>query len=142
SSAATTCASSAPRSAEPRGSVAVAAAVLVVAAPPAIGRRLRPAGRRVLPALLTAERRQVEQAPQIAQRLDAAVAGEVGPEDVVAVAQEDAQAEHLAFGGGAAEIAVEVACRRGHPRHRPAGAQRATKQSPWRCWIGARAPVQ
>src|SRR6185437_13117649 len=116
SSAATTCASSAPRSAEPRGSVAVAAAVLVVAAPPAIGRRLRPAGRRVLPALLAPQRRQVEQAPHIAERLDAAVRGEICPVDVVAVAQEDAEAEHLALLGGAAEILVEVAGRRRHPR--------------------------
>src|SRR6185437_5277092 len=105
-----------------RGSGTVARTVLVVAAPPAIGRRLRPAGRRRLPALLAPERRQVEQAPDVAERLDAAVRGEIRPVDLVAVAQEDAQAEHLAFVRGAAEILVEVGVRRRHPRHGPAHA--------------------
>ena len=69
--------------------------VFVVQAPPFVGRRLRPARRRVLPLLLAAERRQVEEGPDAAERLDAAALGRVGEEDAVAVAQVDVEREVL-----------------------------------------------
>src|SRR5258707_733231 len=67
--------------------------VLVVQAPPLVGRRLRPAGGGVLPALLPAERRQVEQVEVEAHPVAGPVGGEVGLVDVVAVAEEHADAE-------------------------------------------------
>src|SRR5262249_54773939 len=60
--------------------------VLVVAAPPLVGLRLRIPDRRVLPLLLSTERGQVEKGPDAAERLDAAVGREVGAENVIAVA--------------------------------------------------------
>src|SRR5882672_5153574 len=82
-------------------------AVLVVAAPPLIGRGFRPALGRILPILLAAERRQVEEGPGAAERLDAAPGGEVGAEDsALVIAQQDAEAEGLAVVGGDAEVGV------------------------------------
>src|SRR5262245_41453170 len=69
--------------------------VLVVAAPPLVGRALRPSFGRVLPGLLAAERRQIEQGPHAAEPLHPAPAREVGAEHAAAVAQEHAEAEHL-----------------------------------------------
>ena len=69
--------------------------VLVLPAPPLIRRLLRAAGRRVLPLLLAAEGRQVEEGPDAAERLDPAAAGLVGQVGVVAVAQEALQTEVL-----------------------------------------------
>src|SRR5262245_40522629 len=66
-----------------------------MAPPPLIGGRLRPALRRVLPDLLAAEQRTVEMTPYRPDRLQTAPAGEVGPVDVVAIAEERVQAEHL-----------------------------------------------
>src|SRR4051812_45973225 len=68
-------------------------AVLVVVIPPAVRRALRPARRRVLPFLLAAQRRAVEEAPDGADRLDPAAPGPVGLEGPVAVAQEDVEGE-------------------------------------------------
>src|SRR6266853_1041740 len=67
--------------------------VFVVAAPPLVRRRLRVALGRLLPALLAAKRRYVEQRPDAAKRLDAASGREVRAEYLLAVAQEDAQTE-------------------------------------------------
>src|SRR5437763_384492 len=95
------------------------------------GRVRRPAptvaGGRVLPVLLAAERRQVEERPDAAERLDAAVRREVGAKDVVAVSQEDAEPERLAVLVDVrlrrlrtdAEVDVEVALERREPRDRP-----------------------
>src|SRR4051794_8007629 len=69
--------------------------VLVVQPPPLVRLGLRVALRRVLPLLLAAERRDVEVAPGRAHVLVAAVVDEVGPEDVVAVAQERVRAVPL-----------------------------------------------
>src|SRR6266511_3240731 len=70
--------------------------ILVVAAPPLVGLGLRVPGRRVLPLLLTPERRQVEEGPHTAERLHATGRREVGTKDAVAAAQEDAEPERLA----------------------------------------------
>ena len=61
-------------------------------APPLVRRRLRAAGRGVLPLLLAAQGREVEEGPDAAQRLDPAPPRLVGEEDAVAVAQEDVAA--------------------------------------------------
>src|SRR5207244_1494774 len=66
--------------------------------------------------------RQIEERPDAAERLDAAASGEVGAIDAVAVAEEHAQAECLAFVGGDAEVLVEVAAGRGEPGDGPAHA--------------------
>src|SRR5919106_4225517 len=96
--------------------------VLVMAAPPLVRRGLRIARRRVLPVLLPAEGCQVEEGPDAAERLDAAPGREVRAIDVVAVAEEDAEAESLARVSRDAEVGVEVAAGRGVPRDRPAHA--------------------
>src|SRR5215216_3586963 len=78
--------------------------VLVVEVPPHVRRRLRIAGGRVLPLLLAAERGQVEIAPGAAHRLVAAAVDEVGPEDLLALADERVGAVPLVH----AEVRVEV----------------------------------
>src|SRR2546421_745030 len=62
--------------------------ILVVTAPPCVGRGLRVALRRVLPLLLGTERREVEVAPRAAQGLGAAMVDEVRGKHVVAFAEE------------------------------------------------------
>ena len=69
--------------------------VRVVQAPPRVRRALRPAGRRVLPVLLAAERGQVEEGPDAAERLDAATPGRVGEEDAIAIAEEHVKGKIL-----------------------------------------------
>src|SRR5829696_1651745 len=99
----------------------VAVFVLVVQAPPLVGRGLRVARRRVLPLLLAPERGDVEVGPGAAHRLVAAAVDEVGAEDRVAVADEGVRAVPLVD----AEVGVEVVRDRvpghlpSHPR-RPA----------------------
>src|SRR4051794_38093169 len=80
------------------------AAVRVVPVPPLMWRSLRVAVRRVLPLLLAPERGDVEVAPGAAHRLVAAVVEEVGPEDAVAIAEEDVRAMPLVD----AEVAIEI----------------------------------
>jgi len=94
--------------------------VLVVSAPPHIGRRLGRALGRILPVLLPTERRQVEEGPGAAQRLDAAPGSEIGAKDRVAIAEEDAEAEGLVCVGRETEVDIEVAIGGGEPRHTPA----------------------
>src|SRR5262245_54184962 len=102
--------------------------ILVVATPPVVPRSLRVALGRVLPVLLATERRQVEQRPDRAYRLDAAAAREVGAVDLASVADEHGEAEQLAvlvligirLSRAAAEIDVEVACERRDPGNLPA----------------------
>src|SRR3954451_11533804 len=79
-------------------------AVGVVVVPPLVRRRLRVAVGRVLPALLAAERGDVEVGPRAAHRLVAAVVDEVGAEDLVALTDERVRAVPLVD----AEVAVEV----------------------------------
>src|SRR6202011_4604959 len=62
--------------------------VVVVPVPPLVRRGLGVTLRRVLPSLLTAERRDVEVAPGGPHRLVAAVVNEVGAEHPLAVADE------------------------------------------------------
>src|ERR1700712_2964254 len=62
--------------------------VTVVPVPPFVRPALRITLRRVLPLLLTPERRHVEVAPDRAHRLVAAAVDEVGAEDAIAVADE------------------------------------------------------
>src|SRR5271154_314587 len=86
------------------------ARVLVMPAPPGVGLGLRPTFRRIFPRFLPAERRQVEEGPDAAQRLDAALGREVGAIDpLAAVAQKHAQSVFLALVRRHAEVAVEVA---------------------------------
>src|SRR3954447_3800356 len=94
-------------------------AVLTVPPPPLIRWRLRPPLGRVLPLLLPAVWRQVEQGPDAAHRLDPASVGEVGAVDVVAITENDAEPEGLAFGGRHPEVVVEVALGGGIPRYGP-----------------------
>jgi hypothetical protein len=85
---------------------------------------------RVLPRLLAAERRQVEEGPDAAERLDAAAGGEVRAIDLLAVAKEHAQAERLAVLilarsrtlGADAKGVVEGALKQGEPRDGPSHA--------------------
>src|SRR5215213_8369268 len=77
-------AAGAPRPGKPRRARSPGVAVVVV--PPAVGRGLRVALRRVLPLLLATERGDVEVAPGRPQGLVAAAVDEVGAEDPVAVA--------------------------------------------------------
>src|SRR5438876_3885137 len=67
--------------------------VFVVAAPPDVGFGLRPALRRILPGLLAAIGRQIEEGPCAAQGLDPARGREIGAIDAIAIAiaQEDAE---------------------------------------------------
>src|SRR4029453_3246825 len=96
-------------------------------APPLVWLALRIAGGRVLPLLLTAQRRQVEKRPHAAERLGAAVRREVRAEHLVAVAEKHAQAERLPILvdarlrrlRGTAEADVEVALERRVPRDLP-----------------------
>src|SRR5437773_6040321 len=83
--------------------------VLVVPPAPLVGRSLRVSGRRVLPRFLPPERRQVEEGPDRAERFDPASSCEVGAQDFVAVAQENAETECLALVGRDPEILVEIA---------------------------------
>src|SRR5204862_2402329 len=104
--------------------------VLVVPAPPLVGLRLRVPRRRVFPLLLPAQRSQVEEGPQAAERLDAALRGEVRAKDVAAAANEGAEAERLAVLVDVllrclrtdAEVDAEVGLERRVPRDRPAHA--------------------
>src|SRR5215218_1597253 len=82
--------------------------VLVVPAGPGVGRGLRPALGGVLPGLLAAVRRDVEEAPGRPERLVAAGVDEVGPVDLVAVAQEHVRAVPL----GDVVVGVEVVAQR------------------------------
>src|SRR4029453_4491010 len=70
--------------------------VLIVPAPPLVGWALRISLRRVLPSLLPPEPRGTAQAPGGADHLEAAAACEVGAIDVVTLAEEGVEAEHLA----------------------------------------------
>src|SRR5205814_5523007 len=93
-----------------------------MSAPPRVRWRLGPAGRRVFPLFLAAIRGEIEERPNAAERFDATPLGEVGAIHIVAVAQEDAEAERFPFGGRATEVDVEVIVRGGVPRQRPAHA--------------------
>jgi hypothetical protein len=77
-----------------------------VAAPPHIRRGLGRALGRILPVLLPAERRQIQEGPGAAQRLDAAPGSEIGAKDPLAIAQEDAEAERLACVGRETEVDI------------------------------------
>src|SRR5690606_5219877 len=101
-----------------------------MAAPPLIGRRLRPSVRRLLPRLLAAVGHQIEEGPRAAETLHAASLREVGAEHAVAVAQEHAEAELLAvlvlvrlrLLRANAEVVAEVGAERGDPGNGPAHA--------------------
>src|SRR5260221_5665245 len=93
-----------------------------MAAPPLRGGRLRPPRRRILPGLLPPEGSEVEERPGAAEGLGASAGGEVGAEDVVALAHKNAEAEGFAAVAGDAEIDIEIAAGRGEPRHAPAHA--------------------
>ena len=96
--------------------------VLVVVSPPVVGRRLRPSLGRVLPALLSPERHEVEEAPDGAKHLVAPSAGDVAAIDALVVAQEDAHGGFLLLADGDAKVGVEVAAERREPRNGPAHA--------------------
>src|SRR5829696_3249737 len=76
----------------------------IVVVPPLVGRRLRVPGRRVLPLLLPAERRQVEVGPGAPHRLVTAAVDEVGAENPVVLADERVRAVPFVD----AEVLVEV----------------------------------
>src|SRR5688572_2402307 len=82
--------------------------IFIVAAPPNVWFRLRPAGRRIFPGFLSSERRPVEEGEVRIHRLDPAIRGEVGLIDRVPVAQKAAQAEMLAFVRAQAEVFIET----------------------------------
>src|SRR5579862_4519670 len=88
--------------------------VIVVPIPPFVRRALRVTLRRVLPGLLTPERRDIQVAPRRAHRLVAAAVDEVGAEDLAAVAEEHVMAMPLVH----AKVEVE-AIRQGIPGHFP-----------------------
>src|SRR5262245_44418178 len=88
--------------------------VVVVPIPPLVRRGLGVTLWRVLPGLLTAERRDIEVAPGGPHRLVAAAVDEVCAEHLVAVADECSLAVPLVH----AEVGVEACCD-GVPRHLP-----------------------
>src|ERR1700733_435896 len=88
--------------------------------PPNVWLRLRPAFWRIFPCLLTAEWRQVEEGPKIAQGFVATPRCKVGAKDSVAVSQKDARTGGFVLRSRYTEIHVEVALRRGDPRQVPA----------------------
>ena len=90
--------------------------------PPFIGLGLGPAGGGIFPCLLASEGGPVEVDETGDGDLDAALVGEVGPVDFVAVAQEDAEAETLPLVGAQAEVFVEAGAGGGDPRDFPAHA--------------------
>src|SRR5437667_9574883 len=100
----------------------LSSSILIMSAPPRVRWRLGPAGRRVFPLFLAAIRGEIEERPNAAERFDATPLGEVGAIHIVAVAQEDAEAERFPFGGRATEVDVEVIVRGLVPRQRPAHA--------------------
>ncbi len=69
--------------------------VLVVKPIPLMRRSLWVAFRRVLPLLLSAERGDVEQAPDVAEGLDRATGGEVGMEDIFVIVDKHVESEPL-----------------------------------------------
>ena len=69
--------------------------VFVMPAPPSVRRGLRPPRRRVLPFLLTSERRQVEQVEIDPKPVRAARGREIGTVHGLAVAEEDAEPERF-----------------------------------------------
>src|SRR5215472_150251 len=81
-------------------------AVVVVPVPPLVWRGLGITLWRVLPSLLTTERRHIEVAPGGPHRLVAAGVNEVCAEDLVAVADECIVAVPLVY----AEVFVEAVC--------------------------------
>ena len=83
--------------------------------PTAVGGRLRPALRRVLPLLLASVGQKVDEGEAVAQLLGAAALGVVGPVDRVADPKEDVHLE--AAGGRCAHVGTEGAVRRGVPGH-------------------------
>src|SRR5262249_19119432 len=89
-------------------------AVVIVPVPPLVRRRLRVTLRRVLPGLLTAERRHVEIAPGGSHRLITAIVDEVSAEHSLAIVEEHVVAVPLVD----AEVHIE-AVRDGVPRHLP-----------------------
>src|SRR5437660_1773793 len=86
--------------------------VLVVPSPPLVGRGLRVPGRRILPVLFAAQRRQVEECPGGAKGLDPATGREVSGADLVGVAKKNTQAESLALVRGEARGIRLTASRR------------------------------
>src|SRR5262245_13237797 len=88
--------------------------VAVVPVPPLVRSALGIALRRVLPRLLTPERRHVEVAPGAPHRLVAAAIDKVGAEYLVAIADECIVAVPLLH----PEVGVETVCD-GVPRHLP-----------------------
>src|SRR5262249_35640908 len=106
-----------------RGARAAVVVVLVVPTPPRVATRPRRSLGRVLPVLLAAERSQVEERPDGAERLDAPPIREVRVEDVAALAEEGAHPERLAVlilvlaraRGADPEVGVEVAAEGGVP---------------------------
>src|SRR5918992_3428391 len=92
--------------------------IVVVPVPPLVRRGLRVTLRRVLPSLLTAERRDIEVAPGAPHRLVAAAVDEISAEHSVAIADECIVAVPLVH----AEVAVE-AVPDGVPRDLPAHAR-------------------
>src|SRR6202035_585228 len=78
--------------------------VTLMPVPPLVRSALRVALRRVLPDLLTTERRHVEVAPSGAHRLVAAAVDEVGAEHALAVADERV----VAVPFGHSEVGVEA----------------------------------
>src|SRR5262249_36532715 len=94
--------------------------IFIMAPPPRVGRRLRPARGRVFPGLLAAVWRQVEEGPGAAEGFGTAAGSEVSTEDAVTDAEEDAEPKGFTAVGGDAEITVEIAAGGREPRHRPA----------------------
>src|SRR5207237_1410908 len=89
--------------------------IAVMPVPPLVGRRLRITLRRVFPALLPAERRQVEITPRGADRFIAAVVDEVRAEDPLAIAEEHVVAVPFVD----AEVLVETVGQRVPRDHLP-----------------------
>src|SRR5690349_16848146 len=89
--------------------------IVVVPVPPFVRRSLRVTRRRILPNLLTTERREIEVTPDGPHRFVAAIIDEVGAEHlIVIVADEHVVAVPLVY----AEVGVEAVCD-GVPRHLP-----------------------
>src|SRR5271168_3173384 len=96
--------------------------VFVVAAPPRVRRRLRPAGRCILPLFLPTERGEVKERPDTPECLEPAPGREVGEKNTVVISQKNAETGHLSLVGRDTEVDVKVAVGRRDPWNDPSHA--------------------
>ena len=96
-----------------------AISILIMTTPPLVGRCLRPSRWRILPLLLSSERRQVEQDEAADEDFNASGIGKVGLENSIVLSKEDTQSEGFALRSRESEIVIEIRPGRGKPWNTP-----------------------